>query len=547
MSGGREGPAMPGWSQVFSLDRERLLEEADDMTREEPSSFDEKTEPPEQASIPPAPPIPGIQDDESSQTLLDTHRGALSFQDRTVPTPTVLPEQVRMAELKSRTTGDGEMTELDLSDAPLSSGVRPGLERPKVPAPPPAPIVQTVEPTKAKTPEPVRIKLEPTGVRSKPPVPDPATGTRPKLSLPPESSTPKPRPSIPNEGTAGRARLPAPIGEPPRARLSDPPRGRPGIEPLPLRRRDEVLVAGASASSEGAGPQIVRHAPSGPIPPRTSEPNLLENAPVVRTAPIDPNASAELTQINAAAALGIAPEPASPAGAAPPDPNAPPAPPPARAVQLPGAPEPIHFGDLRLAEKEEVLARYPVEAPGLALAERLGDQVPVVKTVSKVIPLAVTAFVAVGFITFFLVGPIREMTREQTVHRQVRELPAPPMNTAQPEATPSFRPAQNGPHELPPGAIKLRTSPSRASVEVDGFFVGRTPLMLASPEGDHVYDVRLRADGHAIWQGKIAHGADPSRLEVDQVVAGVSTRVADLELESDAFSLDLKLEAEHTE
>lgn len=596
---------MPGWSGVFSLDRDKLLEEADDATREElqdfDQSFDEKTEPPEPTTLPPPPAAPQpkvsratpppatveeVDPDENSQTMLDADRG-LQFQDGTVPSPIVVvappppppktgpPTRSGPAaalplkkSLPAQPRGDGESTELDLSDdavqgrltlkpkvqtLDLPQVVDPAAARlkPSV-SPKPTPIAPESTAGRARIglPEPTRSKALPapdsTQARAKLSLPAekprpsiPSEGSRPaaKPSIPNEGSSGRLRPSIPNENTGTRAKLSIPAENTgARLRPSDPPRARAGLEPLPLRRRDEVHVGAASESSEGLGPQVVRRPPA--------DPDLLENAPVVRTSPIDPNASVELTQINAAAALGIAPEPSGPAGK---DPSAPPEVPASPALQLPVPAERLDFGELKLAEKEEVLARYPVEAPGAALAEKINEQVPVVATLSKIIPLAISAFVAIGFITFFLVGPIRQLTKDNGTRHHVRELPAPPTNSPTIPALDAppggFRPA--GQRELPPGAIRLTSSPSRATVEVDGFYVGRTPLMLASPEGDHAYEVKLRVDGHKPWQGRILRGPDLQHLDIEQVVEGAAAKIAELELDaSGRFDFNLSLEAE---
>lgn len=597
---------MPGWSGVFSLDRDKVLEEADDATREElqdfDQGFDEKTEPPEPTTLPPPPaaPLPKVSrptpappkpeevdPDENSQTMLDMDRSALKFEDGTIPTPMVLeppapkgpstrpgpaaPLPPLKKSLPAQPRGDGESTELDLSDEAVQGRLAPKpkvqtLDLPQIVDPSAARLKPSVSPKATliapeSTAGRARVGLpEPT--RSKPLPPAESTATRAKLSLPAEPPKGRPsvpsegsrpaagKPSIPSEGTGGRLKPNIPsdntgtrarLSIPPentgaRLRPSEPPRTRAGLEPLPLRRRDEVHVGAASESSEGLGPQVVRRPPP--------DPDLLENAPVVRTAPIDPKAAVELTQINAAAALGIAPEPSGPAGK---DPSAPPEAPATPALQLPVPAERLDFGDLKLAEKEEVLARYPVQAPGAALAEKINEQVPVVATLSKIIPLAISAFVAIGFITFFLVGPIRQLTKDNGTRHHVRELPAPPTNAPTNPAVDappgSFRPA--GQRELPPGAIRLTSNPSRATVEVDGFYVGRTPLMLASPEGEHAYEVKLRVDGHRPWQGRILRGADPQHLEVELVVEGASSKIAELELDaSGRFDFNLSLEAE---
>lgn len=255
---------------------------------------------------------------------------------------------------------------------------------------------------------------------------------------------------------------------------------------------------------------VVRRAPApAPAPspaPRAPEPagrdRRLENAPVTAAGTRPSTAHAELTQINAAAALGIAPEPAAP----------PPSLLPARVVDDPGdrTPPPavgrVDFGPLRLADKEEVLARYPVEAPGIGAAERLGEKAPLVRTVSKLLPVLFVAMIALSFVGVFLVGPLGDLLQagqRQSAREALRE--------AQLKSAASAA-ADEG-HTLPSGSIRVVTRPSRASIEVDGYYLGRSPMMIAPPEERPLYEFRISADGHRTWRGTLRYSGDGYVLE----------------------------------
>lgn len=256
-------------------------------------------------------------------------------------------------------------------------------------------------------------------------------------------------------------------------------------------------------------PVVVRRAPApAPSPaPRVPEApgrggdRRLDNAPVAGGAR-QGTAHAELTQINAAAALGIAPEPAAHLPSLLPDrdPPADKTPPPALAK--------VDFGPLRLAEKEEVLARYPVEAPGIGAAERLGEKAPLVRTVSKLLPVLFVAMVALSFVGVFLVGPLGDLLQagqRQSAREALREAQLKSEAAA----------AEEG-HTLPSGSIRVTTRPSRASIEVDGYYLGRSPMMIAPPEERPLYEFRISADGHRTWRGTLRVESGGYVLERDE-------------------------------
>lgn len=282
-------------------------------------------------------------------------------------------------------------------------------------------------------------------------------------------------------------------------------------------------------------PVVVRRAPApapspvprGPEPSARSTDRLLENARVAAPGPSEGVVHAELTQINAAAALGIAPEPAPP----PPGAVVPLMPePPADQTPPPALPK-VDFGPLRLAEKEEVLARYPVEAPGIGAAERLGEKAPLVRTVSKLLPILFVAMIALSFVGVFLVGPLGDLLqagRRQTARDALRE--------AQKSAE---RAAEVG-HTLPAGSIRVVTRPSKASVEVDGYYLGRSPMMIAPPEERPQYEFRISADGHRTWRGTVR--VEGSSYVLERVESSESTGPGNLAPDGTHHRLTVELD-----
>jgi hypothetical protein len=280
---------------------------------------------------------------------------------------------------------------------------------------------------------------------------------------------------------------------------------------------------------------VVRRAPApAPSPaPRGAEAGArgdrrLENAPVTAGGPRPSTSHAELTQINAAAALGIAPEPAAP----------PPSLGPARVVDDPGdrTPPPavgrVDFGPLRLADKEEVLARYPVEAPGIGAAERLGEKAPLVRTVSKLLPVLFVAMIALSFVGVFLVGPLGDLLQagqRQSAREALRE--------AQLKSEASAT-ADEG-HTLPSGSIRVVTRPTRASIEVDGYYLGRSPMMIAPPEERPLYEFRISADGHRTWHGTLRFVGEGYVLERSEASESVGPGVLTPEGAQHRLSVEL--------
>jgi len=220
---------------------------------------------------------------------------------------------------------------------------------------------------------------------------------------------------------------------------------------------------------------------------------LLSNAPIAHPSGAPPptasGSSAELTQIHAAAALGIAPEPALA-----PSPNAP--------AALGGTPdrtpppvlEKVDFGPLKLGERQDVMARYPVESHGLTGAERLAERAPGIVAVSKLLPILIMVGMVFAFLLTFLVGPIGDLMRmgeRRTARQNLREATAKAAAAAS-EGVP-----------LPKGAIRIITRPQRAAVEVDAYYVGRAPLLLAPPEERNFYDVKITLPNYRPWVGEL--------------------------------------------
>ncbi len=406
---------------------------------------------------------------------------------------------------------------LDSSDPEDSEGegtLHDGDRRPA-----PEPVVSTVA-SDADGPTPFDETTEPPAFDPPPRAPPPAAPSR----IMPRPAALASAPLAPSPRTGGSARSPAPVesaienltgdeytqlDEPAPEALRALARisvARPDSEgPTAGAKNDSTLldtplaeiprpIAATSVQVEGVvgerlPPVIVRRAPA-PTPAAVSDGRLLENAPVARTERPRKEAGPELTQINAAAALGIAPEPA-----APPSPLAPAAlggeedktPPPAIGR--------VDFGPLKLSEKEEVLARYPVEAPGLGAAERLGEKAPTIAAMSKVLPVVFVSMVALSFVGVFLIGPLGDMLaagERQTARDAIREAQARELAAQQQPGS-----------QLPTGSIRVVTQPSRAAIEVDGYYLGRSPMMIAPPEERPHYKFRISAEGHKTWEGEV--------------------------------------------
>jgi hypothetical protein len=272
------------------------------------------------------------------------------------------------------------------------------------------------------------------------------------------------------------------VSEPPRKRSVAPPSSpRGGLVPVALQDIPNHLRSERRPSS----PPTVRRRSDPPRPPPPPSP-AFESSP-------------ELTQIHAAAALGIAPEPRAPT---PPPSDTPPAPP----------LEKLDFGELKLEEKEEVLARYPVEIPGSSLADHIEERAPLIATVSKMLPLVITVSIVLTFLAIFLIGPLGDLLalrgndevmlipqQGKPVLEDPNAPPIPPEREKEAEKQPPADPAPSP--KL--SSLNITSEPPQAQIEVDGLFVGNAPLALKPPAGERQYKVRLGVPGYRAWHATI--------------------------------------------
>jgi hypothetical protein len=210
-----------------------------------------------------------------------------------------------------------------------------------------------------------------------------------------------------------------------------------------------------------------------------------------------------------------------------------------RAIELPlpaGPPSDAAEAFSELAKSpdpRDTRARFDVDALRTAASGT--------RAAARIIPLVLGVFLMFAFLGVFVVGPLRNSLRGA------------PERQKKAGVTEAASVGQE--HTLPRGSLRLRSFPTRAMVEVDGFFIGRTPLLVAPPTDGQTYVVRLTAAGKPPVEVRVTRaedgyvatrrrgGADPSAapspgddgpVDVDTPKADPATGHFDLLVELDA-------------
>jgi hypothetical protein len=163
-----------------------------------------------------------------------------------------------------------------------------------------------------------------------------------------------------------------------------------------------------------------------------------------------------------------------------------------RAVDLPlpgGAPTAAAEAFAELAkspDSQDARARFDVDALRIGASGT--------RAAARIIPLFLGVLLMFAFLGVFVVGPFRN---------SLLGTPDRPKKAGVAEAA-----SVGQEHTLPRGSLRLRSFPTRAMVEVDGFFIGRTPLLVAPPTDGQTYVVRLTAAGKLPVEVRVTHAEE---------------------------------------